>query len=304
MAGAALSGEGGPAVDGFLDSLMLEDGLADSTLSSYRTDLAGFAGWLSENKGRPLAGAKAEDILRYMAARGDAGISSRSLARLTSCLRRFYRHLLREGAITADPTVRLRRPRQTKSLPKALSSDDVEALLSVPDASTPLGLRDKAMLELMYAGGLRVSELVSLELGQLGRDANCARLVGKGNKERLVPYGEEAAHWLERYLREGRAALESGRKNSSVFLSRRGTALTRQMFWVIVRKAAAAAGIKKAVSPHALRHSFATHLVDNGADLRSVQLLMGHSNISTTQIYTKVAQARLRKLHAEHHPRG
>ena len=291
------------AVDAFLDAMMLEDGLADATLNSYRMDLVGFSKWLGASGGRDLIDATAEEILRYMGARSDEGVSSRSIARLVSTLRRFYRHQLREGAIKADPTVRLKRPRQTKSLPKALSSSEIEALLDQPKIEETLGMRDKAMLEMMYAGGLRVSELVSLELDQLGMDVHCARLVGKGNKERLVPYGEEAAHWLERYLAEARPKLVA-RSTSSVFLSRRGTAMTRQMFWVIVKGTAAAAGISKPISPHALRHSFATHLVDNGADLRSVQLLLGHSNISTTQIYTKVAQARLRKLHADHHPRG
>ena len=284
--------------------MMLEDGLADATLDSYRIDLAGFSNWLFEHKKRNLAKASAEDILRYMAARGDEGISNRSLGRFISCLRRFYQHLLREGICTADPTVRIMHPRQTKTLPKAMTSSEVEALLDAPETKDPLGLRAKAMIELMYAGGLRVSELVTLELGQLGLDANCARLIGKGGKERIVPYGEEAAHWLDKYLAEARPRLAGEKASNAVFLNRNGKAMTRQMFWVIVRRTAEKAGIKKKISPHALRHSFATHLVDNGADLRSVQLLMGHSNISTTQIYTKVAQARLRKLHAEHHPRG
>lgn len=290
-------------VDGFLDAMMLEDGLADATLGNYQADLAGFSAWLERSGKRRLVEARAEDILRYMADRSKAGIKASSIARSVSCLRRFYRHLLREGTITADPTVRLKRPRQAKGLPKALSAAETEALLAQPDTNTPHGQRDKAMLELMYASGLRVSELVSLNLDQLGRDTHCARLIGKGNKERLVPYGEEAAHWLELYLARSRPQLQK-RGDDAVFLSNRGKALTRQMFWLIVKRTAADAGIKKEVSPHSLRHSFATHLVDNGADLRSVQLLMGHSNISTTQIYTKVAQSRLRKLHAEHHPRG
>ena len=242
-------------------------------------------------------------MLRFLAWRGEGGASGRTVARQVSCLRRLYRYLLRERLVRSDPTVRLKRPRQTKSLPKSLSAGEVERLLAAPRVSEPLGMRNRAMLELMYASGLRVSELVSLQVGQLGRDAQCVRLVGKGNKERLVPYGEEAAHWLERYLVEARPLLGS-RPVGDVFLSRRGTALTRQMFWVVIRRTAREAGIEGPVSPHSLRHSFATHLVDHGADLRSVQLLLGHSSISTTQIYTQVAKARLQKLHAEHHPRG
>ena len=287
----------------FLDALLLEDGLSQATLTSYRMDLTNFASWLATTAGKEIAAANAEDILRYLACRTDAGLKPRSIARLVSSIRRYYRYLLRESFIKVDPSLRVKRPVQTKSLPKALTAAEIEKLLDEPAVTEPLGLRNRAMLELMYASGLRVSELVSLQLNQLGRDVHCTRLIGKGNKERLVPYGQEAAHWLERYLVEARVLLVN-RPRNEVFLSRRGTALTRQMFWVIVKRIAQAAGITKNISPHSLRHSFATHLVDHGADLRSVQLLLGHSNISTTQIYTHVAKARLSKLHAEHHPRG
>lgn len=292
-----------PELGAFLEVLQLEDGLAQATIDSYTLDLDGFSSWLKSERKRQPAQAGADDILRYLEARAANGVKGSTQARLLSCLRRLYRYLLREGVVSADPTVRVRNPLQLQRLPKSLTAAEIEALLQQPNVTGPLGLRDRAMLELMYASGLRVSELTALRLEQLGHDARCARLMGKGSKERLVPYGEEAARWLETYLRDARPQLLRAPVDA-VFLSRRGTGLTRQMFWVIVRKHAEAAGITKAISPHALRHSFATHLVDHGADLRSVQLLLGHSNISTTQIYVQVAKARLRQLHAEHHPRG
>lgn len=292
-----------PLFELFRNALLFEDGLAKATCSSYRADLLGFSRWLGARAGKPCAQATAEDILQYLSHRSGEGAQPRSLGRLVSCLRRFYQFLVRDGHVKEDPTLRLKRPRLPRSLPKALSGPEIECLLEQPTTGTPQGLRDRAMLELMYAGGLRVSELVSLRLEQLGQDAQCARLLGKGGKERLVPYGEIAAQWLDRYLAEARPLLVV-RPVDEVFLTRRGTGMTRQMFWVIVKRTAAAAGITKDLSPHSLRHSFATHLVDNGADLRSVQLLLGHTNISTTQIYTQVSRVRLQALHANHHPRG
>lgn len=292
-----------PLFELFLNALLFEDGLAKATCTSYRADLRGFARWLDANAGKSCAQVVAEDILQYLAHRAGEGAQPCSLGRLVSCLRRFYQFLVRDGHVTDDPTLRLKRPRLPRNLPKALTCAEIESLLEQPDHGTPLGLRDRTMLELMYAGGLRVSELVSLRLEQLGQDSQCARLLGKGNKERLVPYGEVAAQWLDRYLLEGRPQLVL-RPVDEVFLTRRGTGMTRQMFWVIVKRTAMAAGIIKELSPHSLRHSFATHLVDNGADLRTVQLLLGHTNISTTQIYTQVARVRLQALHANHHPRG
>lgn len=291
-------------LDRFLVAMQYEDGLAPATCNSYRSDLTGFAKWLEQEKSIPLVKAAATDILAYLAARASAGVRPRTLGRLVSCLKRFYQYLVRDRHIATDPTLRLQRPSLPSSLPKALTNTEIEQLLAQPDSSTPLGLRDRTMLELMYAGGLRVSELVALRLEQLGRDSQCARLLGKGSKERLVPYGEIAADWLERYLLEARPLLAGKKPVNEVFLSRRGTGMTRQMFWVIVKNTAAAAGITKELSPHSLRHSFATHLVNNGADLRTVQLLLGHTNISTTQIYTQVARVRLQNLHKHHHPRG
>ena len=287
----------------FLDSLLLEDGLASTTLHCYRSDLGGFAAWLAdEGRGQPGA-AVIVDILDYLAKRSAAGAHPRSVGRLVSSLRRFYRFLVREQLRSDDPTLRLKRPRQTTTLPTTLSGAEIEAMLEQPDLTTSLGLRDRAMLELMYAGGLRVSELVTLRFDQLSLDIQCARLVGKGNKERLVPYGDMAADWLKQYLHTARPQLIV-RPVDEVFLSRRGSGLSRQMLWVIVKRYAQQAGINRQLSPHTLRHAFATHLVDHGADLRSVQLLLGHSSISTTQIYTQVAKVRLKNLHAQHHLRG
>lgn len=293
-----------PEAAAFLEVLQLEDGLAQATVDAYAIDIDGFASWLAKRCGGTLRRAQADDVMLYLAERSAAGRRNSSQARLLSCLRRLYRYLLREGLVAGDPTARVKNPLQLKRLPKALAAAEVEALLRQPDAETPLGLRDRAMLELTYASGLRVSELLALRLEQLGHDTRCLRLTGKGGKERLVPYGDEAARWLHEYLRTARPLLLGSPPAREVFLSRRGGALSRQMFWHTVRRHAAAAGIAKKISPHALRHSFATHLVDHGADLRSVQLLLGHSSISTTQIYVQVAKARLRQLHAEHHPRG
>ncbi len=292
-----------PVLEKFLDSLLLEDGLAPATLRSYRSDLVSFASWCEATYERQLTVATTADILAYLAKRSADGAHPRSVGRLISCLRRFYRYLVREQICVADPTVRLKRPRQVQGLPQVLSNAEIETLFAQPDVATNLGLRNRTMLELMYAGGLRVSELVALRLDQLSQDAQCARLIGKGNKERLVPYGDEAASWLARYLSTARPQLTS-RPVDEVFLSQRGSGMTRQMFWVMVKRYAHEAKIDKQLSPHSLRHAFATHLVDHGADLRSVQLLLGHSSISTTQIYTQVAKVRLKNLHADHHLRA
>jgi integrase/recombinase XerD len=227
-----------------------------------------------------------------------------SVARLLSALKRFYRYCLRQGRVKADPTLRIDSPKLPRGLPKSLTEEDVENLLAAPRADKALGLRDKAMLETLYASGLRVSELVALKLGQVSQDMGVVRVIGKGSKERLVPLGEEAIAWIRQYLKEARPELLGGRAADDLFVTARGSAMTRQMFWHLLRRYAAQAGLKKPISPHTLRHAFATHLLNHGADLRVVQLLLGHSDISTTQIYTHVARERLKQLHAKHHPRG
>ncbi|KHO65540.1 site-specific tyrosine recombinase XerD [Pseudomonas flexibilis] len=292
-----------PLIDRFLQALWLEKGLSANTRSSYRSDLTHFHGWLHE-RGIGLTGVSREALGDHLAWRLDQGYNARSTARLLSGLRGFYRFLLREGVIAEDPTLLVEQPRLGRSLPQSLSEADVEALLAAPDLDEPLGLRDRAMLEVLYACGLRVTELVSLTLEQLNLRQGVVRVFGKGSKERLVPLGEEAVHWLERYLREGRAALLAGRPSDVLFPSRLGEQMTRQTFWHRIKRHARVAGIAKHLSPHTLRHAFATHLLNHGADLRSVQMLLGHSDLSTTQIYTHVARTRLQELHARHHPRG
>lgn len=290
-------------IDQFLDVLWGERGLSDNTLSAYRSDLALLATWL-DPRGRNLPGAAREDLQAYLAQAVTQGVRPRTSARMLSTFRRFYRYLAREGLIEADPTALIESPRLGRPLPKLLTEEQVERLLEAPDVSTALGLRDRAMLETLYATGLRVSELVGLTLSQLGMQQGIVRVVGKGNKERLVPLGEEAIGWLDRYLRESRAELVHGRASDALFPTRRGGAMTRQAFWRNLRGYAQAAGITTPLSPHTLRHAFATHLLNHGADLRVVQMLLGHADLSTTQIYTQVARARLRQLHAQHHPRG
>jgi integrase/recombinase XerD len=285
-----------PLIDRFLDALWLEKGLSDNTREAYRSDLALFNGWLDE-RGVRLAEAGREVILDHLAWRLANDYKARSTARLLSGLRGFYRFLLREGLIEVDPTLRVEMPRLGRPLPKALSEADVEALLAAPDIGDPLGLRDRAMLEVLYATGLRVTELVNPRQGVL-------RTFGKGNKERLVPLGDEAMHWFERYLRQGRGLLLGDKASDVVFPSRRGEQMTRQTFWHRIKLHARTAGIASSISPHTLRHAFATHLLNHGADLRTVQLLLGHTDLSTTQIYTHIARARLQELHAKHHPRG
>jgi len=293
---------GDPLIDAFLDRLWLEVGLADNTLSAYRRDLTRFRDWLGEAQG--LEGVTREQVLGYLAGQMRAGAKPRTMARQLSTLRRFYRQLLATGTIQEDPTREVEAPRLDARLPQALTEAEVEALLAAPDPGDPLGLRDRTLLEVVYATGLRVSELVGLALDRVRRDAGYLLVEGKGGKQRLVPLGEEALDWLERYLDHGRAALLAGRGSDRVFVSRRGGSLTRQAVWYRLRKYAREAGIEKPLSPHTLRHSFATHLLNHGLDLRSLQMLLGHSDLSTTQIYTHVARQRLKALHAEHHPRG
>jgi integrase/recombinase XerD len=299
---AALSGADRDAIDAFLDAIWSEHGLADATLAAYRGDLTQLARWLPE--GVPLTRAERAQLLAYLAHRNAPGSSPRSAARLLSSLRRFYRWAVRDGRRKDDPTALIEMPRQGRPLPKTLSEPDVEALLAAPDTDTDLGLRDRAMLELLYATGLRVSELVRLDVHQVNLRQGVVRVVGKGGRERLVPVGEAALEWLAVYMRRARAAVLDGGATDTLFLTRRGRAMTRQNFWYLIRRHAATAGIRTGLSPHGLRHAFATHLLNHGADLRVVQMLLGHVDLSTTQIYTHVARARLQALHAQHHPRG
>ncbi|MCP3749734.1 site-specific tyrosine recombinase XerD [Pseudomonas sp. SBB6] len=292
-----------PLIDQFLDALWLEKGLADNTRDAYRSDLALFNGWLKE-QGVELPNAVRELILDHLAWRLEQGYKPRSTARFLSGVRGFYRYLLREKLIVIDPTLQVEMPQLGRPLPKSLSEADVEALLQAPDLSEPIGQRDRAMLEVLYACGLRVTELVSLTLDQVNLRQGVLRVMGKGSKERLVPMGEEAVVWIERYLRDGRNELLGGRPSDVLFPSQRGEQMTRQTFWHRIKHQALVAGIDKSLSPHTLRHAFATHLLNHGADLRVVQMLLGHSDLSTTQIYTHVARARLQELHALHHPRG
>lgn len=293
-----------PLLDEFCDALWLEDGLARNTLESYRRDLRQFSSWLVKGGGGGLLAAGKADVLAYLAARMASGVKARSSARLLSSLKRFFRHALQRGKLGADPTLTIDAPTLPRGLPKTLSEADVEKLLGAPEVGTPLGLRDRAMLETLYASGLRVSELVGLSVAQVSRDAGVVRVMGKGSKERLVPLGEEALAWITRYLEDGRPRLLAGRVAEHLFVTARGAGMTRQAFWYLIKRYAREAGIAKTISPHVLRHAFATHLLNHGADLRVVQMLLGHSDISTTQIYTHVARERLKQLHARHHPRG
>jgi len=291
-------------IDEFCDALWLEDGLAKNTLEAYRRDLSQFATWLEAQQQKALISADQADIQSYLGYQFRKKTRATSVARLLSALKRFYRYCLRQGRVKSDPTLRIDSPKLPRGLPKSLTEEDVESLLTAPRADKALGLRDKAMLETLYASGLRVSELVTLKLGQVSQDMGVVRVVGKGSKERLVPLGEEAIAWIRQYLKEARPELLGGRAADDLFVTARGSAMTRQMFWHLLRRYAAQAGLKKPISPHTLRHAFATHLLNHGADLRVVQLLLGHSDISTTQIYTHVARERLKQLHAKHHPRG
>jgi integrase/recombinase XerD len=295
--------EAAALIEDFLDALWMERGLSANTLAAYRTDLTQFAAWLTA-RGGTLESAGRELILDHLSARGGRALSARSGARLLSTLRQFYPWLLRSGQIHHDPSADISGPKLGRSLPKSLSETEVERLLAAPDVETPQGLRDRAMLELLYASGLRVSELVTLEVGQLNLRQGVVRLTGKGAKERLAPIGEEAQSWLVRYLDEGHASLMRGAVSNALFPGRGGQPLTRQAFWQAIKRYARKAEIHAPLSPHTLRHAFATHLLNHGADLRVVQMLLGHGDLSTTQIYTHVARARLKELHARHHPRG
>jgi integrase/recombinase XerD len=291
-------------IDEFCDALWLEDGLARNTLDSYRRDLTQFSSWLAEQHRKDLIGAGHADVQAYLGHQFRKKMRASSAARLLSSLKRFYRHALRQGRVKTDPTLNIDAPKLPRPLPKSLTEQDVEDLLAAAPATEPLGLRDRAMLETLYASGLRVSELTTLKVSQVSQDMGVVRVTGKGSKERLVPLGEEALAWIRRYLREGRPVLLGHRVSDDLFVTARGRAMTRQMFWHLVKRHALQAGLKRPISPHTLRHAFATHLLNHGADLRVVQLLLGHSDISTTQIYTHVARERLKQLHAKHHPRG
>ncbi len=285
-------------LDAFCDALWLEDGLAKNTLEAYRRDVAQLAAFLGK---RGLAAARETELFAFLAARKGRASSA---ARLLSSLKRFYQYCLRERRVAADPTLKLEPPRRVPRFPKTLSEADVEALLEAPDLDTLLGLRDRAMLEVLYACGLRVSELVGLKIFAADLDAGVVRVLGKGSKERLVPLGEEAVGWLKRYLVEARAELLKRKSAQALFVTERGAGMTRQGFWRNLKRYGARAIPGKPLSPHVLRHAFATHLINHGADLRAVQMLLGHADISTTQIYTHVARERLKTLHAKHHPRG
>ena len=290
-------------IDEFCDTLWLEDGLAKNTLEAYRRDLTLFSSWLEQERGRQLPAASVDDLNAYFAAR-HAETKATSANRRLTVLKRFYQLLLRQNRISADPCVKMKSAKQAARFPKTLSEAQVEALLGAPDTTTSLGLRDRTMLELMYASGLRVSELVLLKSVELGMNEGVLRVTGKGSKTRLVPFGEEARVWLNRYLEEARRTILGGQISDALFVTARGGAMTRQMFWILVKKYTLQAGIHAPLSPHTLRHAFATHLLNHGADLRVVQLLLGHADISTTQIYTHVARERLKLLHQKHHPRG
>ncbi len=291
-----------PHLAAFIDSLMFEQGLSRHTLAAYRSDLLHFYQWLATHQYEPE---QADSLLleQYLSHEAER-LNPRSLARHLSALRQFYHFLLRQQQISHDPTALLSGPRKGKALPKSLSEADVEALLAAPNVDEPLGLRDRAMLELLYACGLRVSELIAVELPEVAFNQGVVRITGKGNKTRLVPFGEEAGHWLQRYLRQSRPLLLGATPSSLLFVSNRGQLMTRQTFWHRIKLHARTAAISAPLSPHTLRHAFATHLLNHGADLRVVQLLLGHSDLSTTQIYTQVARLRLQQLHSAHHPRA
>ena len=290
-------------IEQFCDQVWMEQGLSDATLLSYRSDLRLFSQWL-EKQNKDLKAVTAVDIQQYLAERYAQQYSGRSTARFLSSARKFYRYLLQSNTIKVDPTQQIESPKIQPPVPKSLSEDDVDNLLSQPEQDTAIGLRDKAMLELLYSSGLRISELISVELNQIGFQQGVMRVIGKGNKERLVPIGEEALQAIAQYIRHGRNELANQKVSDWLFLSTRGQKMTRQTFWYRIKHYAKTAGIRKHLSPHTLRHAFATHLLNHGADLRTLQMLLGHSDLSTTQIYTHVAKERLKLLHGQHHPRG
>ena len=294
---------GQAAIDRFIDALWIEDGLAALTLAAYRRDLSLYAAWLQDTAGKLLQASTEADLLAFMNQRHAATRATTANRRLT-VFKRYFRWALREHIVSSDPTLRLQAARQPLRVPKTLSEAQVEALLAAPDVDTPLGLRDRTMIELMYASGLRVSELVQAKTVHLGLDEGVLRVMGKGARERLVPFGAEAHAWLQRYLGQSRADILQGQGSEALFVTRRGAGMTRQMFWHLIKRHALKAAITAPLSPHTLRHAFATHLLNHGADLRAVQMLLGHADIGTTTIYTHVARERLRQLHATHHPRG
>ena len=294
-------------LDTFIDHLWLEDGLSKNTLDSYRADLSQFNSWLGLkergiNKSQLLEANQA-DIQQYLAVKFPQS-KPRSISRLIASMRRFYRYALRENLIKTDPTLQIQSPKLPRSLPKSLNEQEVEDLLGAPDINQPIGLRDRAMLELLYASGLRVSELVTVKVNEVSTQDGVVRITGKGSKTRLVPMGQEAADWIDSYLKTARPKILDGQMTDAMFVTKRGDAMTRQAFWYLIKRYALVAGITKHMSPHVLRHAFATHLLNHGADLRVVQMLLGHADISTTQIYTHVARERLKQLHSLHHPRG
>jgi len=288
-------------IDQFLDAVWVEQGLSENTLSAYGSDLRIFATWLA---GKPMLDVDGGELSSFLASRYKDGIGNRSTARILSSLRRFYGYYIRENSIKVDPTALIESPHIGQSLPASLSEKDVELLLAAPEVTNTLGFRDRAMLEMLYATGLRVSELVNLKFEQISFRQGVVRIIGKGNKERLVPVGEEAMSWLEDYMSQARKTLLGERQCDYLFVTNRADGMTRQAFWHIIKRHAKKAGINKELSPHTLRHAFATHLLNHGADLRVVQLLLGHADLSTTQIYTHIARERLKELHAKYHPRG
>jgi len=292
-----------PVIGRFLDAVWMERGLSSNTLAAYRADLVALGRWLALHN-IDLTKTGRADLLAFIAARVDAGARPRSTARQLSSFRRFFRYLMREGVVRDDPTAQIAMPRIGRSLPKSLTEPEVEALLSAPVVTDPLGSRDRAMLEVLYATGLRVSELVSLRVAQVNMNQGVVRVLGKGNRERLIPLGEEAVRWLKSFLDGPRGEILLDRSTDSLFPTRRGERMTRQAFWHIIKRYARKAGVDRELSPHTLRHAFATHLLNHGADLRVVQMLLGHSDLSTTQIYTHVARERLKEVHSQHHPRG
>ena len=292
-------------LDEFCDNLWLEDGLSRNTLDSYRRDLTKLALWLEKQRDTSILQATHADIQGFLAHLVSVQKAKpSSTGRNISSLKRLFRYLLRQGKISTDPTLQIDTPKLPRNLPKSLTEQDVEQLLGAPDTQTPLGMRDRTMFEVLYATGLRVSELVTLRITQVSMDMGVVRVMGKGSKERLVPLGEEALDWLRRYLADGRGVLLGKQVSDALFVTARGEGMTRQMFWYLIKKHARTCGLNKPMSPHTLRHAFATHLLNHGADLRVVQMLLGHADISTTQIYTHVARERLKKLHKDHHPRG
>ena len=295
---------GGPGpIDRFLDGVWMERGLSPNTLAAYRADLTALERWLEERE-QSLMTAQRGDVLAFMASRVQAGARPRSTARQLSSFRRFYRYQLREGHLREDPTAQIAMPKVGRSLPRSLTEEEVEALLAAPAVSDPLGHRDRTMLEVLYATGLRVSELVNLKLIQVNLNQGVLKIVGKGNRERMIPLGEEAVQWIQQFLQGPRVEILLERQTDFLFPTRRGDRMTRQAFWHIIKRYARKAGVSKDLSPHTLRHAFATHLLNHGADLRVVQMLLGHSDLSTTQIYTHVARERLKDVHSQHHPRG